>query len=70
VNKRDGLGRQRWTVTHLNTGLFVVYVNAKDAETATRIADLIVNEVDWTGITKPDEFAEKDARVSDVHRSE
>jgi hypothetical protein len=44
-SNRDSLGRQRWTVTHLNTGLFVLYVNAKDAETATRIADLIVNEL-------------------------
>jgi hypothetical protein len=50
--QRDSLRRQRWPVSHLNAGLFVLYVNAKDAEAARRIADLKVNKVDWTGITR------------------
>jgi hypothetical protein len=59
-SKRDNLGRQRWTVTHLNTGLAFLYLNVKSLSAATYIGDLIVDEVDWAGIFKPEEFAEKD----------
>jgi hypothetical protein len=59
-SRRDSLGRQRWVVTNLNSGQLVLYLNGKDATSAVKTADLIVNKVDWEGIVKPEEIAEKD----------
>jgi hypothetical protein len=59
-SKRDSLGRQRWVVTHLHSGQLVLYLNGKDAASALKTADLIVNEVDWEGIVKPEAIAEID----------
>jgi hypothetical protein len=58
-DKCDSLGHYRWTVTHLPTGLPFVYLNVKGSPAATYIGDLIVDEADWAGMAKPEDFAEK-----------
>jgi hypothetical protein len=37
-----------------------LYLNVKSQSAATYIGDLIVNEVEWEGLVRPDEFTEKD----------
>jgi hypothetical protein len=58
-DKCDSLGHYRWTVTHLTTGLPFLHLNVKGSSAATYIGDLIVDEADWAGMAKPEDFAEK-----------
>jgi hypothetical protein len=46
-DEADGLGRYRWSVTHLMTGMGFLTVNARDERSAIMIANLVVDLVYW-----------------------
>jgi hypothetical protein len=58
-DKRDNFGHYRWIVTHLNTGLPFLHLNVRGSSAATYFGNLIVDDSDWAGVAKPEDFAEK-----------
>jgi hypothetical protein len=46
-DEADGLGRYKWGVSHLLTGMGFLTINARDERTAIMIANLVVDMVYW-----------------------